>query len=116
MFLVLLLIALILGVLFYRFELALAKKNDQILQESAQKILQHASSSKAYEATLQAFLDKSRFSLLRQEGRLFASHKPFSVGWLLLGTGFFFVGAILYLLYYLYWQKPRLIPLPSYSE
>ncbi|MGP1579588.1 MAG: hypothetical protein ACTTH5_00965 [Wolinella sp.] len=106
------LIALILGIFFYSFEVKLTRKNDKILQESARKIAFSSASAEEYKQQLQSFLERSHFELLIFDSEVYATHKPFSIGWLLIGIAFVGIGALFYIAYYLFRQKPRRITLP----
>ena len=112
MFVPLFLIALILGLFFYSFEVKLARSNDEILQESTRRIALDSANAKEYEQRLQSFLERSHFELMVVDSRAYATHKPFSIGWFLIGIAFVGIGALLYIAYYFFRQKPRLIALP----
>ncbi len=53
-------------------------------------------------------LYRNRYNIVERDKRhIVAEKKLFSVGWLFVGLGTFYIGLIIYILYYLYFQKPH---------
>ncbi len=59
---------------------------------------------------LQNMFYKNHYDVVgMQENSIKAQKKLFSVGWLFVGTGTLYVGLIIYMLYYFYFQKPHVL-------
>jgi uncharacterized membrane protein YukC len=59
---------------------------------------------------LQDMFYKNHYDVIQmQENSITAQKKLFSVGWLFVGIGTFYVGLIVYMLYYFYFQKPHVL-------
>ncbi len=59
---------------------------------------------------LQDMLYKNYYDVIQmQENSIKAEKKIFSVGWLFVGIGTFYIGLIVYIIYYFYFQKPHVL-------
>jgi uncharacterized membrane protein YukC len=57
---------------------------------------------------LEEMLYKNGYTISAKEGHTVSGEKKiFSIGWLFVGIGTLYIGLIVYILYYLYFQKPH---------
>ncbi len=59
---------------------------------------------------LQDMFYKNHYDVIKiQENSIEAQKKLFSIGWLFVGIGTFYIGLIIYIIYYFYFQKPHVL-------
>lgn len=51
----------------------------------------------------------NHYSVKEQENAIIGEKKIFSVGWMFIGVGTLYVGLLVYIVYFLYFQKPHVV-------
>jgi uncharacterized membrane protein YukC len=54
-------------------------------------------------------LTKNHYAIKAMEDEVIGEKKIFSIGWLFIGIGTLYVGLLVYIVYYLYFQKPHVV-------
>ncbi len=66
---------------------------------------------------LEKMLYQNNYKITKKEKNSVTGEKKiFSIGWLFIGIGTFYVGLIFYILYYLYMQKPHVVNFMLYYK
>jgi len=59
---------------------------------------------------LEEMLYQNHYTVTRKDNRHIRGEKKiFSIGWMFVGLGTFYIGLIVYIVYYLYFQKPHVV-------
>jgi uncharacterized membrane protein YukC len=54
------------------------------------------------------YLSQNRYHLTKvTQDEVIGEKKIFSIGWMMIGIGTFYIGLLIYILYFLYFQKPH---------
>lgn len=116
MFLVIIALSLVLGILSLFAERRHLARNIQTITQHAQSLRNSCDSASAYEQQLRTFLEGNAFALAQNAQGLYAERKIFSPGLFLLGIACGLLGALLYVLYFVFFAKARQIPLPPFES
>ncbi len=59
---------------------------------------------------LKAMLYQNGYEITQdQEGKIVGEKKIFSIAWMVVGIGLIYIGLFIYILYFLYFQKPHIV-------
>jgi len=84
-------------------------KYDAVFHDFLNKVKADARlNSRAKIVRLRAMLERNHYHILfKNNHEIVAEKKLFSTGWLIFGLGLFFLGALIYILYFYKLQKPH---------
>jgi len=97
------------GIYTLLFEKKSKKKYDKLFEDFYQKTLHNKrlSSEEKHTLILQ-LLEKNGYELVEEEHhKIIGEKKILSLGWIILGVGFLYIGVIFYVIYYYFIQKPH---------
>jgi uncharacterized membrane protein YukC len=97
------------GIYTLLFEKKSKKKYDALFEEFYQKTLNNKkfSQKEKHDLMLQ-LLERNGYNLIEETpNKIIGEKKILSLGWILLGIGFIYIGVLFYLVYYYFIQKPH---------
>ena len=91
------------------FEKKSKKKYDALFEDFYQKTLNNPKlSQKEKHGLMMQLLQKNGYKVVEERHDLLVGEKRvLSLGWIILGIGFLYIGVLFYLLYYYFLQKPH---------
>jgi len=97
------------GIYTLMFEQKSKKKYQQLFEDFYAQTINNPKLTQIqkYDLLLQ-LLEKNGYKIIEEsDSKLIGEKKILSLGWIILGLGFFYVGVLFYLLYYYLMQKPH---------
>jgi len=97
------------GIYTILFERKSKKKYDALFENFYQKTINNKNLSQKEKHTLMLqLLHKNGYKLVEENpNRMTGEKKILSLGWIILGIGFIYIGVMFYLIYYYFIQKPH---------
>ncbi len=108
---IIMLISLPIGIYILFYEKEQMQKYQAVFDDFYNKLIDDNSLLKEEKLKLlQDMLYKNSYDVTQiQENSIKAQKKIFSVGWLFVGVGTFYIGLFIYIIYYFYFQKPHVL-------
>ena len=91
------------------FELKSKKKYNALFENFYQKSIHNPKLSQKEKHNLMVkLLQKNGYEIIKEDSNLVVGEKRvLSLGWIILGIGFLYIGVIFYIAYYYFFQKPH---------